>query len=541
MATHADDPHDDTTYNDEVAAATFAHDDESVVVIIGSGASGGTVAHELCQKGIGVVCLEAGPRLKLTDVVNDEYDAYDMFTWTDKRTVTGSGDIARDWAESPSWMCKVVGGSTVHWGGLALRCHEDELRPRSVYGEVDEASLVDWPISLSDLEPYYTKAEDNMGITGTHGIPHLPETNNFKVFSHGARRLGYRQVNTSYMAINSEPRDGRNACDQIGFCIQGCRSGAKWSTLYAEIPKAEATGHFELRARCMALRIEHDPAGTVTGVVYADRDHHQHLQKARVVVVACNAIESPRLLLNSALNVYPDGLANSSGLVGKNWTRHMTGYVYGVFDRPVNFHRGTVAAGLVRDEWRHDEGRGFVGGYLFGTMSLGLPNFAAFLRPGGWGREFTRDAAAYNHVAGIFINGEDMPIESNGVSLHETERDAHGLPIPNINIDDHPNDIAMRNHALKQCSELMMAAGASRVLESPPMPGSHNMGTCRMGETPRAGVVNPWGQSHDIANLFVADGSIFATAGGCNPTLTIVALALREADYIAEQMRTNAI
>ncbi len=532
---------DMTTYDDDVAAVNFDHNDDSVVVIIGSGAGGGTVAHELSEKGISVVVIEAGPRLKLTDFVNDEYDAYDMFTWTDKRTSTGTGDIAKNWADSPSWVCKLVGGSTVHWAGLALRWNEEEFRARSTYGDVSGASVTNWPLNLSDLEPYYAKAEDKMGVTGTNGIPHLPETNNFKILNLGARRLGYEKVNTSYMAINSEPRDGRNACDQIGFCMSGCRSGAKWSTLYSEIPKAEATGNMELRANSMALRVEHDPSGKVTGVVYVDQDGNQQLQKARIVVVACNAIESSRILLNSASNVYPDGLSNSSGMVGKNWTRHMTGYAYGIFDKPVNYHRGTNASGLVQDEWRHDDDRGFAGGYLMGTISLGLPYYAAFIRPGAWGREFSQDVEAYNYVSGIFINGEDMPIESNAITLHDTERDQFGMPVPNINVDDHPNDVAMRNHSLKRSSEILSAAGATRVLECPPMPGSHNMGTCRMSDSESDGVVNKWGQSHDIPNLFIADGSIFSTAGGCNPTLTIVTLAIREAEYIAEQMRTSTI
>ncbi|MBM3517824.1 MAG: GMC family oxidoreductase [Alphaproteobacteria bacterium] len=527
--------------DDEVAAVTFEEDDDGVVVVIGSGASGGTLANELCHKGIKVVVLEAGPRLKLTDFENDEYTMYHKLSWLDERTVTGRGSIARNWPRSPTWVCKTVGGSTVHWAGLSLRWHAHEFQARTRYGAVAGASLMDWPLSLSDLEPFYAKAEDKMGVTGTNGIPHLPPTNNYKILSLGARRVGYELVDTSYMAINAQPRDGRNACDQIGFCMQGCKSGAKWSTLYTEIPKAEATGNLELRADCMALRVEHDPKGKVTGVLYADRSGQQHLQKARVVVVACNAIESPRLLLNSASNVYPEGLGNSSGMVGKNYTRHMTGYVYGVFDKPVNMYRGTTASGLVRDEWPHEDKRGFCGGYVFGTCALGLPYFAAFLNPGAWGREFTSDIEAYDHLAGTFINGEDMPIETNQVSLHPNKRDRFGLPIPNINIDDHPNDTAMRNYSLKQVAELMMAAGAVRTIECPPMPGSHNMGTCRMSNGARDGVVNKWGQTHDIPNLFVADGSIFTTAGGCNPTLTIVTLAMREAAYIAEQMRTNAI
>ncbi len=343
------------------------------------------------------------------------------------------------------------------------------------------------------------------------------------------------------MAINSEPRDGRAACQQIGFCFQGCKSGAKWSTLYVEIPKGEATGKLEVRPDSQVLSIEHDAKGRVSGVVYADKDGNQHRQAARAVCVAGNSIESPRLLLNSASSKFPDGLANSSGQVGKNYMRHMTGSVYAVFDKPVNMHRGTTMAGIITDESKNDPSRGFVGGYEMETLSLGLPFMAAFLNPGAWGREFASALDMYNHTAGMWLVGEDMPQESNAITLHPTEKDQYGLPVPNVHFDDHPNDVAMRNHAYRQGSALYEAVGASRTFPTPPYPSTHNLGTNRMSENARDGVVNKFGQTHDIANLFVSDGSQFTTGAAENPTLTIVALAIRQADYIADQMAKKAI
>src|SRR5208282_3666447 len=178
-------------------------------------------------------------------------------------------------------------------------------------------------------------------------------------------RVGYKTVHTGRMAINSRPRDGRSACWQLGFCFQGCKSGAKWSTLYTEIPKAEATGRLDLRPSSMAMQIQHDATGKATGVLYADENGAHQLQKARLVCVAANSIESPRLLLNSHSSMFPNGLANSSGQVGKNYMRHTTGSVYAVFDKPVRMWRGTTMAGIVRDEARHDPKRGFVAGYEF--------------------------------------------------------------------------------------------------------------------------------------------------------------------------------
>ena len=516
--------------------ATFDMNDDSVVVVVGSGAGGGTLGAELAIKGVKTVILEAGGRHETEDFQNDEWGSFGQISWLDKRTTSGSWRVAKDFAGLPAWIVKAVGGSTTHWAGASLRFQEHEWKAKTTYGDVAGANLLDWPIDMAEMDQWYAKAEDRMGVTRTNGIPGLPGNNNYKVLEAGAKKLGYKEVHTGRMAINSEPRDDRAACLQIGFCFQGCKSGAKWSTLVAEIPKGEATGNLEVRPNAQVLKIEHDDTGKVTGVLYADKDGKQHLQKARVVCVAGNSIESPRLLLNSASSKYPDGLANSSGMVGKNYMRHMTGSVYAVFEKPVHMYRGTTMAGIIQDESRHDPSRGFVGGYEMETLSLGLPFMAAFLDPGGWGKDFSWWMDNYENTAGMWLVGEDMPQEKNAISLHATEKDQHGLPVPNVHFDDHDNDIKMRDHAFGQGEAVYKAAGAVKTFRTPPYPSTHNLGTNRMSAEAKDGVVNKHGQSHDISNLFVSDGSQFTTGAAENPTLTIVALALRQADFIAGEM-----
>ena len=516
--------------------APFDLNDDSVVVIIGTGAGGGVLANELAQKGISVVSLEAGGRYLPEDYINDEWDSFGQLAWTDPRSTSGDWRVAKDFSGLPAWIVKAVGGTTTHWAGASLRFQDHEWKAKTTYGDVQGANLLDWPIDPREMDDYYTKAETKLGVTRTGGRAGLPGNNNYKVFEAGAKALGYKEVHTGRMAINSAEYDDRMACQQTGFCFQGCKWGAKWSSAYTDIPKGEATGHLEVRERCHVMRIEHDKKGRVSGVVYVDAKGQQHAQKARIVCVAGNSIESPRLLLNSASSMFPDGLANSSGQVGRNYMRHMTGSVYGVFDKPVRMWRGTTMAGIIQDEARHDPSRGFVGGYEMETLSLGLPFMAAFLDPGGWGREFTTALDHYENMAGMWLVGEDMPQETNRITLNHDIKDQHGLPVANVHFDDHPNDIAMRRHAYKQGIAVYEAVGATRVFPTPPYPSTHNMGTNRMSEKARDGVVNKHGQSHDIANLFVSDGSQFTTGAAENPTLTIVALAIRQADYIASEM-----
>jgi choline dehydrogenase-like flavoprotein len=521
--------------------AKFDQTDSSVVVIIGTGAGGGVLANELAQKGVKVVALEAGGRYLPEDYVNDEWESFGQLAWLDPRTTSGDWRVAKDFSGLPAWIVKAVGGTTTHWAGASLRFQDHEWKALTTYGRVDGANLLDWPIDGAEMAPWYDKAETKLGVTRTGDRPGLPGNNNYKVLEKGALALGYKDVHTGRMAINSLDYDNRMACQQTGFCFQGCKWGAKWSAAYTEIPAGEATGNLEVRERCHAARIEHDGSGKVTGVVYFDAEGKEQRQAARVVCVAGNTIESPRLLLNSASPMFPDGLANSSGQVGRNYMRHVTGSVYAVFDKPVRMWRGTTMAGIVQDEARNDPSRGFVGGYELETLSLGLPFMAAFLDPGGWGREFTTALDSYENMAGMWIVGEDMPQETNRVTLNSEVKDQFGLPAPNVNFSDHPNDIAMRNHAYAQGMAIYNAVGATRTFPTPPYPSTHNLGTNRMSENPRDGVVNKWGQTHDIPNLFISDGSQFTTGAAENPTLTIVALAIRQADHISREMSANTL
>ena len=513
-------------------AKTYAFSDDSVVVVIGSGAGGGTLANELAQKGIDVVCLEAGGRLSFSDIVNDEDEMFPKFTWLDKRI--GSGDAN---ARFPTWMCKTVGGTTLHWTAVSLRMKPYEFKALTTYGQLDKCSYLDWPISYDELAPYYDRAEDKMGVSGTQGIPFLPETNNFKVMALGAKRLGYSQVYTNNLAINSVERDGRPACQQIGFCTAGCAIGAKWSTLHTEIPAAEATGHFELRIGCMVTTINHDPSGKVTGVTYVDGKGVSHQQKARAVCIAGNSVETPRLLLNSATSLYPDGLANGSGHVGRHYMRHLANSVMGLMPKPVNFHRGAQLAGIIRDESGNRPDRGFVGGYNMEAVQFSLPVLAERMDEGAWGEDYASALEAYDHFSGMLIIGEDPPQDSNRVTLHATQRDQYGLPVPIVHYARHENTTAMRDHARKAGAAVYEAVGATRTFAfGDNFASAHNMGTCRMSARSQDGVCNRWGQTHAIANLFISDGSQMTTSGSENPTLTIVALVIRQAEFIARAM-----
>ncbi|HMB73753.1 MAG TPA: GMC family oxidoreductase, partial [Gammaproteobacteria bacterium] len=447
--------------------AVYEHSDASVVVVIGSGAGGGTLANELAQKGIGVVCLEAGNRLALTDIENDPGLMNERIGWNDSRI-------------GPAvWLCKTVGGTTVRWSGITPRIQAHELRPRSTYGLLEDTTLIDWPVTLEELEPWYDEAEDRLGVTGTHGIPPSFETANFKVLRAGGRRIGYREITATRTAINPVARDGRPACQQIGFCHSGCRIGAKWSTLYSEIPKAEATDRFELRANSMALQITHDASGRVRGVVYVDGAGAMHEQRARAVAVAGNVIESTRLLLNSASAMFPDGLGNASGHLGRNYMRHVSSSITAVMPGEVNYHKGPRQAGLIFDEQYHRPERGFAGGYLIetsashpGSVSDGLTD---------WGRAAAARMESYPHLAGVFITGEDPPQAANRITLHPSARDQYGLAVPVIEYEMHANSWAMQQHAIERTTELYESLGGTDVQGSVGIFGTcHNMGTARM-------------------------------------------------------------
>jgi choline dehydrogenase-like flavoprotein len=514
---------------------------EEAVVIVGSGAGGGTLAYELTKRGIPVVVLEAGGYLTNDDYVNDEWEAFNQMAWLDPRTTSGSFRIARDFPNLPAWIVKAVGGTTTHWSGATPRFKAHEFAARSTYGRVDGANLLDWPITLAELAPFYDQAEIAMGSTHVHGRKPLPANNNYKVFANGAERVGYKHYSTGPYATNAEEYDGRPASVQDGFNFQGDKNKSKWSTLVREIPRAEATGLLDLRPNSQVVQITHNASGRADAVLYLDQAGNLHRQAAKLVAVAANSIETPRLLLMSASPMFPQGLANSSGQVGRNYMRHTTGSVYARFDEPVRMYRGETMAGVIADESRHDPDRGFVGGYYLETISLGPAFLASFADPGAWGRDYTEIMEAYSRTAGLWVIGEDMPQESNRITLNTAVTDKNGLPVPNVHFDDHANDVAMRNHGYRQGELLYEAVGSLGAHRTPPYPATHNMGTSRMSARAEDGVVDRWGRTHDVPNLFISDGSVFTTGAAANPTLTIVALAIRQAEYIAAELKAGGV
>src|SRR5271167_3505660 len=496
----------------------FELNDKDVVVIVGSGAGGGTMANELTRRGLKVVLFEAGKRQSLATFSQNPSEAFAQLTWLEPRTQSGTWDPVKNSPTLPAWHCRTVGGTTVHWTAATPRLRPYEVRARTVYGNIPGASLADWPIDYAELKRWYQAAEKRLGVTRRNGNPGMPASNNFKVMYAGARRLGYKRVHTNYLAINSRARDGRGFCIQQGFCVQGCKTSAKWSTLYTEIPRAGASG-----------------------VVYRDAAGVEQRQRARIVCVAGNAIETARLLLLSESGRFKHGLANGSDQVGRNYCHHVLGFVFGIFDQPVSFWRGAVLAGVVEDENIHDPRRGFAGGYHLELAMLDLPTLPLIGMPYGWGRDFASVIDNYRNMAGMLINGEDLPRPDNRVTLSTTLKDSHGLPVAHIHCDPHPNDLAVRAHAAGQGKKIYEAAGAKRNVVSTIPPATHQMGTARMSHDPGQGVTNAYGRTHEVPNLFISDGSVQTTAGAANPTLTIVALVLRQAQHIGREVAARRL
>ncbi|WP_417586660.1 GMC family oxidoreductase [Pararhodobacter oceanensis] len=518
--------------------AQFDRSDDQVVVVIGSGAAGGTLANSLCQAGIDVVLLESGPMVPAEEFIRDEWAGNELLGWNDRRLATGGWQMEESYPGQPVWHSEVVGGTSVQWLGVSLRMLPEELRARSTYGAIDGASLIDWPVDANELSSYYDRAEAIMAVSGTHGLPHNPMSENTRRIAVGSKAIGYMQFGPNPLAIVRDKHNGRGPSMQDGFSIQGDRARAKWSTAYTEIPAALATGRMDLRPNCRVVSIEAD-GDRVSAVLYRDANGQMIRQETRFVVVAANSIESPRILLASANSEHPSGLANGSDMVGRCYMRHVMGTLWSVFDEPVHMNRGESMTGLVADELYHNPERGFSGGYYIEQNAISLPAMARVLDPHLWGRDLTYALDHYASMGGMIAVGEDLPQLSNRVTLDTGKLDAFGVPLASIHYDDHPNDSAMRNHAYDAMEAIHRAAGATRCYRSPPFPATHNLGTVRMSSRPEDGVVDSFGIAHEVKNLMVSGGPIFPTSGAANPTLTIVALALRQADHLADRLKRS--
>jgi len=535
--------------------------------IVGSGAAGGVLARELSQAGFSVVVFEQGPRLTLGNFEHDELKHWfnagmtndvvkNPQTFRDDRSKRGERNLVR-----PSLTyARTVGGSSVHYTANYWRFHEVDFDECSRLGPISGTGLADWPISYAELEPYYTKVEWEIGVSGLAGaspfdpprskpypMPPLPVKSSGVLLERGARKLGLHPF-PAPLAINSQPYRGRPACIHCGFCHGfGCEVGAKASSLTTMIPEAEATGRCEVRSESYVVQVVTDQRGRATGVRYFDRDKRERLQKAKAVIVSGNGAETPRLLLMSANSMFPQGLANSSGLVGKYLMFNFTMRTHAVFEHELNEFKSVQCSRIVHDFYDSDPQRGFYGGGGIDSRIGPQPIIWAD-RVGDdehlWGSAYKARLAEFPRTMQAASHGTSLPLESNSVELDPELKDAWGMPAMRVTYKDHPDDLATMRFLQARATEIMEAAGALKVTNGPAKPQTssvHMLGTCRMGDDPAKSVIDRYHRSHDIPNLFVCDGSSLVTSGRGQPTLTIQALAFRAAEHIANFARRGEV
>ena len=521
------------------------------VLIVGAGAAGAAVAWSLSDTRMHVLCLEQGDWVGSEEYpgLRSDWELGQSGAFALSPNARGrSEDYPVNDAGSPIAvsMFNAVGGSTILYAGHFPRFHPSDFRVRSLDGIGD-----DWPLDYRRLEPYYALNDRMMGVAGIAGdpayppkeppLPPVPLGKLGRKLASGFHALGWHWW-PSDSAILTEEYEGRAPCINAGTCLVGCPQGAKGSSDVTYWPVALRRG-VELRTRCRVREITLRPDGMADGVVYYDENGVERRQRAEVVVLACNGIGTPRLLLNSRSQQFPDGLANRSGQVGKNLMFHPYAMTTGVFDEPLEGYKGPTGCCLWSQEfYETDRSRGFLRGFTF-EASRGFPPVFSALWAYSHGRLPWGDGhhAAYDRVhdrtASLLAICEDLPDPENRVTLDETLTDSSGIPAPKISYKLSENSNRMLAFAVARATEALRAAGASDVMADAPLQpaGWHLMGTARMGTDPERSVVNEWGRCHDVRNLFIVDGSVVVTSAGVNPTSTIQALAL----YVADTMKKN--
>ena len=560
------------------------------VVIVGVGAAGGILAAELTKAGVRVIGLERGPRLQTLDFM--AHDELRYFQRQDLRPSVKTQPVT--WRPNHNSRAAPLselnygnqaGGGTVHYGSLSWRLHEDDFHARSAtiarYGAnavPEDSSLADWPLTYNELEPYYDQAEYELGVSGKAGnlkgqkidggnvfeaprsreypLPALLMDQSEDLFEAGARKLGYHPF-SSPRAIISQPYKGRPGCTYCGYCQAfGCHVGAKSSILVTKLPEADATGNFKLFTGTMVYRVNSDNSGRVTGVSYYGPDGSENTIEADLVILTPFIYDNTRLLLLSKTDKFPNGLANSSGHVGKGLMAHIGARAFAGFnDRYVNVFMGPNAQKHSLDDFNADNfdhsGLDFIrgaqisvspaaleGGPIGAAMALspppGVPN---------WGASYRDFLAHYfSRYANITAQTENLPYPDQTIDLDPNVRDHWGLPAPRLTYDwRRPNELKRIHFMQSKVQEIGRAMGADKVWLGPlgsGAPGAHHQGGTRMGSNPEDSVVNKYGQSWDIPNLFIVGSSTFPTMGaGFNPTLTIQALAYMSADALVKKYK----
>lgn len=542
-------------------------------VVIGSGAGGAVMAKELALAGFSVVVMEQGPwgaygheqDYNKDELVNRFPSEEDMLMTNRKKQPNTFRRTAAEKAVPGhhSYGC-VVGGGTVTYGASSWRHLPYEFQEASIFGAMAGTGVADWPITYDELEPFYTQAEWEIGISGPNvhsknlapmskGYPMepLPLKSSGALFQTAAAKLGLEVV-PNVAAIITKPWNGRAPCINCGMCSgYGCQMRARSSSAVALLPYAVATGNCEIRAHSYVREISVDASGKATGVVYFEKanNNREVFQKAKVVVLSANGTESPRLLLLSKSNRFPQGLANSSGVVGKYLMSGNGGGASGLFDDPLNEYKGCVTGAAILDYVPSDvKGRGWYGGgrmtargytspiaYGLGGVH-GAPSWGA-----GYKKALMEQANRKLYIANFITQ---MPLETNRVDLDPDVKDAWGLPAMRLTMQSHPNDMKGVEFFIARSVEVLKAAGAHTVWADTPHDttgGAHSRGTCRMGNDAKTSVVNKYHRAHDVPNLFIVDGSSMVTGGRNHPTMTISALAFRAANYLVKAAKAGNV
>lgn len=524
------------------------------VLVVGAGASGAALSWVVSgDTDHRVVCLERGYWEQPLEYPTKEWD------WEVRRQRTrnpnpnvraGSADYSIDQRDTPMHplLFNGVGGSTVMWSAHFPRMHPSDFRAQSLDGVGD-----DWPITYDDLAPYYELNDRMMGVAGIHGdpanpprearpTPPVPLGRGGELVAQGFEKLGWHWWPSDVATITRAYGDDRSPCNNCGGMELGCSQKAKASTDITYWPRALSNG-VDLRTGARVIEITTDDAGRATGARYLDAEGAEHFQPARIVVMACNGIGTPRLLLASTSDTHPDGLANSSGLVGRNLMHHPFHLAIGVFDEMLEGWKGPTACTIVSQEFFETDGaRDFARGVTLQVLRSHGPVMTAL---GGWGvpipwgePHHARFDEVFGRTAAIAVVSEDLPEEHNRVSLDPDRMDEDGLPMTELHYTIGENTRRALEFGTSRAVEVLQAAGAKEVVTAPVPPGSgfHLMGTARMGTDPARSVVNGHGRTHDVDNLYIVDGSVFTTASSVNPTSTIQAIALRTGQHLLEEL-----
>ncbi|MBW2712712.1 MAG: GMC family oxidoreductase [Deltaproteobacteria bacterium] len=546
--------------------------EEFDVCVIGTGAGGGVMIHELTAAGFKVVALERGKHYTTANFTDDELGNLIRRSSLAPHQLESYRPVPETPGRAGRFnnLAHCVGGSSVHWSAASWRYRPDEFKVLSSEGPVAGANLADWPIDYEELEPYYGRAERAYGVAGQGGSnpfeparssnypnPPHPFRSASYVIERGAKKMGYHPFPLP-LAINSKPYGNRAPCLNSGQCANyGCVVNAKASSLSVHIPPALATGRLDLRPESFVNEIRVDETGRVRSVSYLTATGEQREVFAKRFVLSAGAVGSAHLLKLSTSGAFPQGLANGSGQLGRNLTYHITAIVGFWTDELSHGILGQTGQVAIDDLHASDSKRGFIRGGMI--MENGEANPIYYAMNGvsqgisagtrTWGKPLKDYLRKFRHAASLLAIGEDLPREENGIDVDPHIKDHLGIPVPRITHSNHPNDIALHHYYEDKMIEIAQAAGAkdtwkirlpgfSDLEKGRSQEGSYHLhGTCRMGEDPSKSVLDRWCRAHDVPNLWVVDGSCFPTAGGYNPTMTLVANAYRVAEKMIEDAK----